>query len=204
MIIAFINFLTLGISLFLFSFLYVLSIQPVKRSEKHGEKAWADCKKIRSISGFFEIIALINIVLWLWFPLQLVNIWIISPNIWVGMIAAVCLLIPCVILMIKGMLDAGSETLTPSKETEMYGGIYKYIRHPQSAGEFPVFIVMGFLVNSWFIVILMCVYTVIYVPIMVYYEEKDLVRRFGEKYVNYQGQTGAIFPKLRKRSFAKS
>ena len=198
--IAIINFLTLGISLFLFSFLYVLSIQPAKRALKHGEKAWADCKKIRSISGFFEIISTINIILWIWFPLPLVNIWIISPNIWVGVIVAVCLLIPCVILMIKGLLDAGSETLTPSKKTEMYGGIYRYIRHPQSAGEFPVFITLGFLVNSWFIVILMCFYTVIYVPIMVYYEEKDLVRRFGDKYVEYQAQTGKIFPKLGKRA----
>ena len=187
------------ISTFLFSFLYVLSIQPVKRSEKHGEKAWADCKKFRSVSGFLELIMICNIILWVWFPLLLVNPWIISPNIWVGVIVAICLMIPCVIVLIKGVLDAGSESLTPSKETEMYGGIYKYIRHPQSAGEFPVFITMGFIVNSWFIVILMSIYIVIYVPIMVYYEEKDLVRRFGDKYVKYQEQTGAIFPKLRKR-----
>ena len=105
--------------------------------------------------------------------------------------------------MIKGIIDAGSETLTPSKETEMYGGIYKYIRHPQSAGEFPIFIAMGFLVNSWFIVILMFLYNIIYVPIMVYYEEKDLIRRFGDKYVNYQNQTGAIFPKLKNKPSIK-
>jgi len=193
-----INFLMLLISLFLFSFLYVLSIQPAKRSNKRGEKAWKECKMLRSMAGFFEIISVINIVLWIWFPLPIVNAWIISTNIWVGVIVAACLLIPCAILMIKGMLDAGSETLTPSKETEMYGGIYKYIRHPQSAGEFPIFIVMGFMVNSWFIVILMCFYTMIYVPIMIFYEEKDLVRRFGEKYVEYQNHTGAIFPKLGK------
>ena len=176
----------------------MLSIQPAKRSKKHGEKAWADCKKIRSISGFFELILIISIILWIWFPLPLVNTWTINQNIWIGVIIATCLIVPCSILMIKGMLDAGSETLTPSKETEMYGGIYKYIRHPQSAGEFPMYIAMGFLVNSWFIFILMCVYNVIYMPIMVYYEEKDLVRRFGDKYVEYQNQTGAIFPKLKK------
>lgn len=193
-----INFLMLVISLFLFSFLYVLSIQPAKRSNKRGEKAWKECKTLRSIAGFFEIVSLINVILWIWFPLPLVNAWIISTNIWAGMIVAACITILGSILMIKGMLDAGSETLTPSRETEMYGGIYKYIRHPQSAGEFPIFVAMGFLVNSWFLVIFMSIYIVIYVPIMIYYEEKDLIRRFGEKYLNYQKQTGAIFPKFRK------
>jgi len=195
---AIINFFLLLISLFLFSFLYILSIQPAKRSEKRGEKAWEECKKLRSISGFFEIISLINIILWIWFPLPLVNAWIISQNILVGVIVAICIMIPCLIMMFKGIVDAGSETLTPSKETEMYGGIYQYIRHPQSAGEFPIFIAMGFLVNSWFLVVLMSIYIMIYVPIMVNYEEKDLVRRFGDKYIEYQNQTGAIFPKFRK------
>ena len=36
------------------------------------------------------------------------------------------------------MKDAGSESLHPSKETVMYGGIYNYIRHPQALGEFPL------------------------------------------------------------------
>ncbi len=176
----------------------MLSIQPAKRSEKHGEKAWEGCKKLRSISGFFEIIALIIIFLWIWFPLPLFSTWIVNSNIWVGVIVAVCLLIPCIYLLLKGVLDAGSETLTPSKDTEMYGGIYNYIRHPQSVGEFPMFVVVGFMVNSWFIIILTCLYIVIYVPIMVNYEEKDLVRRFGGKYIEYQSRTGAIFPILRK------
>jgi len=198
MIIPMINMLSLMISLFLFSYLYVLSIQPAKRSIKRGEKAWEGCKKLRSISGLFEIIITLNIILWIWFPLPLVSTWIISPNIWIGVIIAVSIMIPCVMVMIKGILDAGSETLSPSKETEMYGGIYQYIRHPQSAGEFPLFIAMGFLVNSWFLVVFMFVYILIYIPIMIFYEEKDLIRRFGDKYVEYQGQTGAIFPKLGK------
>ena len=146
------------------------------------------------------MILLTDVILWIWFPLPLVNTWNISPNILVGVIVAACMIIPCALLMIKGIVDAGSETLSPSKETEMYGGIYNHIRHPQSAGEFPTFVALGFLVNSWFIVILMSIYIILYVPIMIFYEEKDLVSRFGEKYINYQAQTGAIFPKLRKQN----
>lgn len=97
------------------------------------------------------------------------------------------------------MRHAGSESLTPSEETQMYGGIYKHIRHPQTVGEFPTFVAIAFILNSWFLVIITALFIVIYIPIMIYYEEKDLVRRFGDKYVQYQKRTGALFPKIRKK-----
>ncbi len=179
-------------------YLYILSIQPVKRSEKYGEKAWSDSKKFRSIGGILELVSMINLILWIWFPLTLVDTWIISPNIWVGIIIGICIAVPCSVIMFLGIKAAGSETLSPSKETEMYGGIYKYIRHPQSVGEFPLFPALSFAFNSWFLVLISSVFIIIYIPIMIHYEEKDLIRRFGDKYREYQKNTGALFPKLRK------
>ena len=38
-----INFIFLLISLFLFSYFYTLSVQPVKREKKKGEGAWKEC-----------------------------------------------------------------------------------------------------------------------------------------------------------------
>ena len=102
--------------------------------------------------------------------------------------------------MVKGMMDAGSEIMTPDKENEMYRGIYKYIRHPQSLGEFPLFIIFALLTNTWFMVILTTVLIVPYVPIMVRVEEKDLVLRFGDSYREYQQKTGALIPKFGFRS----
>jgi protein-S-isoprenylcysteine O-methyltransferase Ste14 len=198
MIIAIINFSSLLITCFILGYFYILSIQPVKRVEKFGEKAWKDCKTFRSIAGFFELISVINLVLWIWFPLPIVDAWIISPNFWVGIIIGICIAIPCSTIMFIGIKAAGSETLSPSKETEMYGGIYKYIRHPQSLGEFPLFIALSFGVNSWFLVLISSIFIILYVPIMVHYEEKDLIKRFGDRYREYQKNTGALFPKLRK------
>lgn len=198
MIIAIINFVSFVISFFLLGYLYILSIQPVKRSEKYGEKAWKDCKKFRSIGGFFELISVFNLIIWIWFPLPIVDSWIISSNIWIGIIIAICFTIPCLIIMGLGVKAAGSETLSPSKDTEMYSGIYKYIRHPQTLGEFPTFITLSFALNSWFLVIISAVFIILYTPIMIYYEEKDLTLRFGEKYTEYKKRTGALFPKLKK------
>jgi methanethiol S-methyltransferase len=181
---------------------YIISIQPMKRAEKKGERAWKECKTYRSIGGVFEFVSVINMIIWIWYPLPIVGAWNINENIWIGIIIGLAILIPGLFLVIKGVMDAGSETLSPSKDTEMYGGIYKYIRHPQTLGEFPMFVAISFMLNSWFLVILSAVYIIAYIPIMMYFEEKDLTRRFGDKYLDYKKQTGAFFPKLinRKKS----
>ncbi|MFW9897395.1 MAG: methyltransferase family protein [Candidatus Thorarchaeota archaeon] len=198
MIVEIINFSSLIIACLIMSYLYILSIQPVKRVEEYGEKGWKDCKKFRSIGGLFELVSVINLVLWIWFPLPLVDTWIISSNIWVGIIIAICIIIPCSIILFLGIKAAGSETLSPSIDTEMYGGIYRYIRHPQSLGEFLLFPALSFAFNSWFLVLISSIFIIIYIPIMISYEERDLIRRFGDKYREYQKNTGALFPKLRK------
>jgi protein-S-isoprenylcysteine O-methyltransferase Ste14 len=192
------NFGILILSLFLFCYLYTLSIQPVKREERKGKKAWNQCMRLRLIAGLFEFFIFINLILWIWFAIPIIN-WQISPDYIIGILIGILITIPCLIIMLKGMKDAGKESLQPSQETEMYGGIYNYIRHPQTLGEFPLFIAIAFMVNSWCLVILMSLFVVIYVPIMIYYEENDLLRRFGENYKEYQKRTGALIPKLKKK-----
>ena len=199
-IVGIINFSLLILSYLLFGYFYVLSIQPVKREKIYGVKAWISCQRLRIAASFFEFVAVINLILWIWFPLPIVGTWVISLNIWVGIIIAFIIAIPCCLIMFLGLKAAGSESLTPSKDTVMYEGIYRYIRHPQTLGEFPLFVVICFGVNSWFLVIMSTLFIVIYVPIMIHYEEMDLIRRFGEKYRNYQKTTGVLFPKLRKTS----
>lgn len=198
MLIPIINFVILIVSFIIMSYLYTLSVQPKKRSEEYGDKAWKQCQFFRTIGGFFELISIINLILWIWFPLPIVDSWRISENIWIGIIIGICILIPCGILLTIGIIEAGSETLAPSKDTQMYGGIYNYIRHPQTLGEFPMFVAVSFILNSWFLVLFSTIGIVIYIPIMIYYEEKDLVRRFGKEYIEYKERTGALFPKLKK------
>lgn len=180
-------------------YLYISSLQPIKKSEKKGEKAWKYCKRLRALSGLFELLTIINLILWIWYPVPIFSTWTISPNMWISVIIGCIALLPLCVIMFLGIKDAGSESLSPSKDTEMYGGIYKYIRHPQSLGEFPIYIVIGIFLNSWFLIIISTIAIIIYVPLMIHYEEIDLIRRFGDKYKEYQKTTGALLPKLRKR-----
>ena len=48
---------------------------------------------------------------------------------------AVLILIPSGGLMLRGLLDAGRESLYPDEAHTMHAGIYTKIRHPQAFGE---------------------------------------------------------------------
>jgi protein-S-isoprenylcysteine O-methyltransferase Ste14 len=102
--------------------------------------------------------------------------------------------------MLKALKDGGKEHGAPYKETKMHGGIYKHIRHPGALGEMPLYVVLGIILNSWFLTIWMTIFILIYTPLAIHYEEKDLIKRFGNEYIEYKKQTPVLFPKLRKHS----
>ena len=171
---------------------------PATREEKRGEKAWKECKIYRNVGGIIEFVIIFNCILWVWFPIPQLN-WLVSENFLIGLIIGIIMLIPCSILLVKGIIDAGKETLSPSKETLLYKGIYKYIRHPQTLGEYPMFIAACFIINSLFLVIWSTIFIIISVGITIHYEEKDLVKRFGDSYIEYKKNTGSLFPKFWKK-----
>jgi protein-S-isoprenylcysteine O-methyltransferase Ste14 len=197
MILGWVNFIMLNVCGVLFTYFYTLSVMPVTRAEKFGDKAWSDCMKYRSIAGIMEFLIVLNLILWIWIPIPALD-WSVHSNFLVGLVIGIAIIIPCLLIMIKGVLDAGRETLQPSKETSMYQGIYKHIRHPQTVGEFPLFVALAFVINSLFLVVWTTLFILIIVPIIMHYEERDLEKRFGEPYLEYKRNTGAFFPKLRK------
>lgn len=75
-------------------------------------------------------------------------------------------------------------------------GVYTWVRHPMMAGGLLFLLTSGPSLNN-------LVYTVMYAAYMLlggYYEERRLVRIFGDEYVRYQARVGAFFPRLRRRS----
>jgi protein-S-isoprenylcysteine O-methyltransferase Ste14 len=204
-LIAWINFIIFNFSAVLLTYFYILSLTPTireekaKKSGKSGEMIWKNATIYRNLGGLFEFIMIFNLILWIWFPIPSLD-WKIHPNFLVGLIIGIAILIPCGILLYKGIKDAGSETLKPSKDTQLFKGIYKYIRHPQTVGEYPMFIAVCFMINSLFLVVWSAVFIVISVSITFHYEEKDLEKRYGEKYLEYKKKTGAFFPKFWKQN----
>ncbi|MFX0168537.1 MAG: NnrU family protein [Candidatus Hodarchaeota archaeon] len=197
MLVSWINLLLLFFSLAFFAGFYIPSLQPARRAETAGNKAWKQCKTLRTIGTIFMVVALITIFLWIWLPIPELA-WSIHSDPWIGSILAVIIFIITFPIWLKGLKDSGPESITPSPNTKMFRGIYQYIRHPQTLGEISWFIALPLLVNSFFLLIVTTIFLLFYTPTMLYVEERDLIRRFGDAYREYKEQTGALFPKFRK------
>lgn len=170
----------------------------MKFEEKYGEESWVKCGLYRKLAIIPASTQILSLILWFFYPIK-PEMWnIFNSPLWAILIALIIVLVFAPI-MIKGTKDAGKETMVPSKETQMYGGIYRYIRHPQTLGEWPIFLAMGVITNSWLMVIESVLFFVITLPIMIRIEERDLIKRFGEPYRDYQKETGALLPRLRKK-----
>jgi protein-S-isoprenylcysteine O-methyltransferase Ste14 len=168
---------------------------PVTREEKHGEKAWQDCYRYRLLMSVFAGIMIVNMFLWILFPIDELTL-VVFPNHIFSIIIGIGILIPCSIILYFALKHGGKEHMKPEKETSLHGGIYNIIRHPGIWGEMPMYIAIGFIINSLFIVIWVTLFVIIFTPIYIYFEEKDLIKRFGKSYLEYREKTGMLIPKF--------
>jgi len=194
-IISLINFISLNVSAILSFYVYTLSIMPVTREQKKGKKAWKESNRLRIIADIIWTLFIANFILWIWFPVKSLN-WPISQDYIFLFIISIILMVPFLIITFKAVKDAGSETVITSEDNEMYGGIYNYIRHPQMLGASPLILLICCLLNSIILLTWFSILIVIIVPIVIHFEEKDLLMRFGDSYKEYQARTGAIIPKF--------
>ncbi len=85
----------------------------------------------------------------------------------------------------------------PAPDIELFGthrlevrGVYALVRHPMMIGGFLFLVTSGPSLNN-------IVYTALYTAYMViggYYEERRMIKVFGEDYRRYQRRVGAFFP----------
>jgi protein-S-isoprenylcysteine O-methyltransferase Ste14 len=84
----------------------------------------------------------------------------------------------------------------------MYHGIYEKIRHPQAAGELPLWFSIAFILHSPFLLL----FSLVFIPAWIYMcvaEERDLVIRYGQSYEEYKKRTGFWFPKRGRKGESK-
>jgi protein-S-isoprenylcysteine O-methyltransferase Ste14 len=192
--IAWLNFVVLVISTLLTLYFYVKSAGPAALEQKIGPIAYKKCTQYRFISGLFMGIVTINYIVYVFYPLPVPLPQTFLWSWWVSALIAVVIAIPSGYVWIRGMKDAGEETMVVKKEHTMYGGIYQKIRHPQAVGELPFWWVMAFVLHSPFLVL----YSLVWIPIfiaMCWAEERDLLIRYGEAYREYQKRTGFLIPR---------
>ena len=195
--IVWINFMIMLVSSFLFSYFYIKSVGPATLEKKIGREAYPRCAKYRLTAAIFEIIVCINYIVYFFYPLGIHIPRTFPWNWWISTLIAALIAVPAGYLFGKGVKDAGKEAMVPEKKHTLYKGIYNRIRHPQAVGELAFWWVIAFFLNSPFLAL----FSFIWVPIFYYFciaEEKDLVIRYGRKYLDYRKNTGFIIPKRNK------
>ncbi|WP_297336911.1 isoprenylcysteine carboxylmethyltransferase family protein [Algoriphagus sp.] len=91
----------------------------------------------------------------------------------------------------------GLNPASPEKENLIKSGLYGKIRHPLYAGL--LLIALGYLLvagTGTAMIHLACL--VIYLPIGIYFEEKNLMEKFGDSYKRYQQKVPPLIPSWRK------
>ena len=192
--IAWINCGVLVVATLLTVLTYMKSAGPAALEKKIGLAAYKICTRYRFASGILMGIASINYVVYFFCPLPLPLPRRFPWPWWVSALIALVIAIPSGWLWMRGMLDAGKETMLVKREHGLFGGIYKKIRHPQMLGELPFWWVFAFALHSPFLAL----YSLVWIPgflIMTFAEERDLPLRYGEAYEAYRNRTGAFFPK---------
>jgi len=174
---------------------YVASAGPAGLAQRIGtEAAYRRCTVYRILSGVFMTVAGVSYVLYAFHPLP----WSFPEHFpwpyWVSALIAVVIGIPSGIVWVRGMRDAGEESMVMKASHTMYSGIYRRIRHPQAAGEVWYWWVFAFFCHSPFLAI----YSLVWLPLfhlMSRAEERDLLIRYGEEYRTYMARTGMYLPR---------
>lgn len=97
------------------------------------------------------------------------------------------------------LYEKGQGSPIPTKSTEtiflVNAGPYKYCRNPMIFGYVLIFVGLGFLLNSWSLMVLI---SAIVLGLLILYvklkEEPDLEKRFGDSYKKYKDNTSFIIP----------
>ncbi len=178
------------------SYYYAKSVSVIQLERKIGPKAYVKCEQYSIISLFFFIMICVSYMIYYFYPLPLaipqtfpISGWILAP-------IASLFFIPLAYIYYRAVKDAGEETIRPKKDSELYGGIYTKIRHPQALALLPIGWILALILNSPFLFII----SFIWIPafyFMCLAEEKDLLLRYGDKYREYMKTTGFFFPKFR-------
>lgn len=188
----------MAFSVFLCSYFYVKSAGPCRLEEKIGEKAYTTCTQFRVIASAFMVVVAVNYVVFFFYPLPLPLLPQTFPWGWsTSVVIALLIAVPGGYLWVRGIIDAGEETLVVKKEHTLYKGFYEKLRHPQAVGEVTFWWVLAFVLNSPFLAL----FSFVWIPIfygMCLEEEKDLIIRYGEEYAKYRESTGFVIPRRKQ------
>lgn len=91
-----------------------------------------------------------------------------------------------------------SETVLTKEHHELVtAGPYRRIRHPLYTTGIALFLALGLMAGSWFVLLAAGVVLLLLRLLVIPREEQALLEKFGERYGEYVKRTGRLVPRLR-------
>lgn len=180
--------------------IHFLSVEHSRLDSKYGqEKGLKIGAAFGMISGWGFFLFLIG----LWVSPQERFAIQISEIIFMGVplfhiILAIVFLLPGAWLGITGVIEVGLKVAeTHRAERVISTGIYSRVRHPQYLGSILAHVGASFLLSAYYS-LLVTPLVILINYILCWKEERELVREFGEAYIEYQNRTPMLFPSRKK------
>lgn len=185
--------------------LHMKSVEHIRLHQKYGEEKGKKIGKIYgTISGTLEFIILMG----LWFSPQPMFIIPILSNLGITIVIYSVSLLNLIVGLpligigawfgIAGVRATGLELAeTHSCPTKiLVTGVYSIVRHPQYVGWILAHIGISMLLSVW--------YSMLFTPVLlivIYFisrkEEAELLKEFGQEYVEYQKEVPMLIPRWR-------
>ena len=102
--------------------------------------------------------------------------------------------------MLRSLGQNVSETVLTKQEHHLVeSGPYKWVRHPLYTTGVSLFIALGLMQSSWFVVFMSVVAVLLLRLLVIPAEESALMAKFGDQYRAYMRRTGRLLPRVSDR-----
>lgn len=115
---------------------------------------------------------------------------------WVGVVLGLAM-VPAAYWVFRTLGRNVSETVLTREHHELVTtGPYRVIRHPLYAMGIGLFLAVGLMAASWFILLFALIALVAIRVVVVPLEERELDAKFGDAHRSYRQRTGALLPRV--------
>ncbi len=104
---------------------------------------------------------------------------------WIFNIICIVFILIGIIMILFSFLKIGTIPSIKKKSALLSSGVYKIVRHPVYSGNIFVMIGLFFLLRGYTTILYLPISILLYY-LMTHFEEKDLVRMYGEDYLTYR------------------
>jgi protein-S-isoprenylcysteine O-methyltransferase Ste14 len=116
---------------------------------------------------------------------------------WLGFVLGV-LTVPAVHWVLRALGRNVTETvLTKEHHQLVTGGPYRWVRHPLYTTGLALFLALGLMAGSWFVLLATVIAFVLLRALVIPREEQALLAKFGERYRTYMLRTGRLVPRVK-------